>query len=281
MDDSEQLDERRSFAHVDYFPLLASQRVRNNPQPAVSPKPIDFTATSLSTDSVVAKTGEPSLKMAIWLYGDDRHQLIELVKPGTSGIEIRLMPVAELRDDASGNLRWQDAQWTSHFPLELYEDNQLRIPAGSDRGTWLSSWHTEREWMDAIHNTRYSNGVIGLTEEMLPPGQALSGVQHTGSPLLSRFEVRRRELVQADFHVFAADHWNFNVRNFNPGGNHGGFLRISTHSVWMMAGANVPRGEHIRTPYDSLNFASTLLHQLGRPAPMPDRVVDLHGNDLR
>ena len=27
--------------------------------------------------------------------------------------------------------------------------------------------------------------------------------------ILLRFERRRRELVQADFHIFGADHWNF------------------------------------------------------------------------
>lgn len=279
-DENGKLDERRSFLRVNYFPLLAAQRVRNNPQPRVSPKPIDFTATSLSVASVAAKYGEPSLSMAVWLYGDDHHQLLELVKPTTSGIEIRLMPVAELTEDPDRNLSWKDSNWATDFPLGLYEDGQLRIPAGSDRSTWLSSWHSEREWMDATHNTRYSNAVIGLTEEMLPPAQALAGAQRDALPSIARFEIRRRELVQADFHVFAADHWNFNVRNFNPGGNHGGFLRISTHSVWMMAGANLPHGKHIRTPYDSLNFASTLLHDLDRAAPMPDRVVHLDGSDL-
>ena len=87
-----------------------------------------------------------------------------------------------------------------------------------------------------------------------------------------RYERRRRELVQADFHIFAADGWNFNARNFNPGGNHGAFFRISTHSVWMMAGAGLPV-QSIEEPYDSLNFASTILSLLGKPVPMPERVV--------
>jgi hypothetical protein len=80
--------------------------------------------------------------------------------------------------------------------------------------------------------------------------------------------------VQADFHIFASDHWNFNVRFPNPGGNHGSFLRISTHSVWMMAGGGIPV-RNVEEPYDSLNFASTILSLLGRRPPMPDRVVPL------
>jgi len=39
------------------------------------------------------------------------------------------------------------------------------------------------------------------------------------------------------------NHWNFDVRGFNPGGNHGSFFRISTHSTLMFAG-----GERTGTP---------------------------------
>jgi hypothetical protein len=83
---------------------------------------------------------------------------------------------------------------------------------------------------------------------------------------------RRRELVQADFHVFASDYWNFNSRFPNPGGNHGSFFRISTHSVWMLAGAGIP-ARVVTEPYDSLNFASTILSLTGQKPPMTDRVV--------
>jgi hypothetical protein len=65
-----------------------------------------------------------------------------------------------------------------------------------------------------------------------------------------------------DLLVFANDHWNFNARNFNPGGNHGSFLRVSTHSVLMLAGT-VPQGLVIDEPYDSLSFAPTILSLLG------------------
>ena len=60
--------------------------------------------------------------------------------------------------------------------------------------------------------------------------------------------------------------WNFNVRNPNPGGNHGSFFRISTHSVFMLAGSDVPAGLRVEQPYDSLNFVPTLQALLGRPA---------------
>jgi hypothetical protein len=140
-----------------------------------------------------------------------------------------------------------------------------------DRADWLSAWHTEREWMHAVHRCEYSNAVIGITEELSPVAANVQGPQGV-NPILLRFERRRRELVQADFHVFASDHWNFNSRSPNPGGNHGGFFRISTHSVWMLSGAGIP-AKLVIEPYDSLNFASTVLSLTGQRPPMPDRVV--------
>ena len=76
------------------------------------------------------------------------------------------------------------------------------------------------------------------------------------------FARRKRELVEADMLIVANDHWNFDVRGFNPGGNHGSFFRMSTHSVFMLAGGpktNLPQGVNVDAPYDSLSFVPTLL----------------------
>jgi hypothetical protein len=78
--------------------------------------------------------------------------------------------------------------------------------------------------------------------------------------LSSRRNSCRREAI----HWSLGRHWNFNVRGFNPGGNHGSFLRISTHSVLMAAGSGVPAGLEIDRPYDSLSLVPTLLSLLGR-----------------
>jgi hypothetical protein len=267
------LDERASFRHVDYFSLFSQQVVRNNPQQGVSPRPIDFVAMALPAEQAAAHANELKISQGIWLYADEEHQLVELVAREGEQTRIRLIPVARLQAGDNGELSWQAKKWEANFPMHLYEDENLNVPQQENRAEWLSQWHTEQEWFQAIHQCRYSNGVIGITEELLPPSAALPKMDE-GSPL-GQLELRRRQLVQPDFQVFAADHWNFNVRNFNPGGNHGSFLRISTHSVWMMAGAGIPQGRHVQEPYDSLNFASTLLHLVGRPVPMPDRVVQV------
>jgi hypothetical protein len=255
MDAAGHLDDEQSFRHVDYFSVLAAQRVHNNPQAAVSPRPIDFTAMTLANGDY-------------WLYADDDKQLI--IHVSQDG-RISVQPVRNLKDE-DGNLQYQKLPWCAGLPLHIFEDPALHLPPGADRASWLSEPHTEREWMDAIHKTEYSNGLISITEFFSPVGANVPGPPGV-SPILLRYERRRRELVQPDFEIFAADHWNFNVRNFNPGGNHGSFLRISTHSVWMMEGRGVPVHQVIEEPYDTLNFASTILSLAGRAPPMPDRVV--------
>jgi hypothetical protein len=262
------LDEARSFRFIDYFSLLRAQRARNNPQPALPSQPVDFTAARLP-DNACANEGA-ACRHAYWLYSNQQSQLVILTD---SQERIALRPVQNLTQDAGGKIQWVQQNWKPDLPLRLFEDAELHLPDAADRGRWLSDWHTEREWLEAIHSCRYSDGVIGIVEDLSPVGDNVPGPAGI-DPVLLRYERRRRELVQADFHVFAADHWNFNVRNFNPGGNHGAFFRISTHSVWAMAGAGVPI-RRIEEPYDSLNFAPTLLSLIGKTPRMADRIVPL------
>jgi hypothetical protein len=156
--------------------------------------------------------------------------------------------------------------------LQIFEDPQLQLPAaaqGQSREAWLSGWHTDLEWFEALHKTRYSNGLIGLHEQL---ARHLVGrlVDEPGisadERLLRRLLRRQRENIEADMLVVASDHWNFDVRGFNPGGNHGSFFRISTHSTLMLAGGDktgVPRGAVIEEPYDSLSFVPTVLALTG------------------
>ena len=239
------LDEERSFRFVDYPELFCDQRASNRPQPQLSDKPVDFVAMRIQDPA----PGEH----AYWLYRDEGSQL-------------------EILTDASGRIAVKPLQseWRSGLPLALFEDPELRIPAGQSREQWLTGWHTEEQWFAAIYRTRYSNGVIGVIEEMSPVEDNVPGRNGISSVLL-RYERRRRELVQADLHVFAADHWNFNGRFPNPGGNHGSFLRISTHSVWMMAGAGVGVGRRVEEPVDSLQFARQIVYLMHRQREVIDR----------
>ncbi len=238
------LDDEKSFVHLNYFDLFAAQTVQNNPQHFDS-NPVDF---------AVLRIPSPAASQVFWLTKDQAHQL--LILKNAQGL-ICLKPVQHLHQNSNGQIEWQGRPWHAGLPLALFEDPALRLPSGADRAAWLSAWHTEREWFDAISQCRYSNGVIGVTEQLSPVADNVPGRPGL-NPVLLRYERRRRELVQPDLEVFANDHWNFNVRNVNPGGNHGSFLRISTHSVWMMSGPGIPAAK-IQEPHDSLDFAPCLM----------------------
>jgi len=247
------LDMDQSFRHVDYFTGLANLSVRNNVQKAVAPRPVDFIAVAVNH--------------GIWLQRDaDRQALIE-TRPNQAGrLDLRYLPVARLSQGGSGELQYDQIAWKAGLPLEIFEDPMLDVPG--DRAAWLGEWHDEREWLGAVHGTKYSNGIISIVEEML-----------TGPPIPGLLPIldRERQLRRADMIVFANDHWNFNVRGFNPGGNHGSFLRVSTHSVLMFAGGvdtGLPRGIRVAQPYDSLSLVPTILSLMGRAeSDLPGPVI--------
>jgi hypothetical protein len=135
--------------------------------------------------------------------------------------------------------------------------------------------------LQALHKTHYSNGLVGLNEELARHDiESLSTTDPKLSEderLMREYARRKRELVEPDLLVVAQDHWNFDVRGFNPGGNHGSFFRISTHSTFMVAGGartGVPRALVIEAPYDSLSFVPTVLALTGNlrddSSPVPE-----------
>jgi hypothetical protein len=243
-----------SFRTVNYFELLSSVRVRNNVQKQVGAAPVDFIAMRVPPEIAP----EAGVTGAVWLYSDDAHQALVLSR----GSDIRYLPIRSLRQHPSGKFTFSSADWGDGFPLKLFEDPSLEC--AGDRNVWLSAWHSETDWLTAVHNTKYSNGVIGITE----------AIADTSPAKASDFHAFTRRMANADFIVFANDHWNFNVRGFNPGGNHGSFFRISTHSALMLAGAGIPKGFEIQTPYDSLSFVPTVLRLLDQPLQgLPGRPI--------
>ena len=214
----------RCFERVNYFDLLTRARVRNNVQDEVSAEPVDF---------IAVRTEE-----GILLSGSSGHQAVIETKSQGNELLLRYRPL--------------QGEWSAGLPLRYFEDPNLKVEG--NRGAWLSGWHSEREWFQAVHDARYSNGIIGLAEHFRP-------IEIDAD----NFSKRVRRMAEADILVLANDHWNFNVRSFNPGGNHGSFFRISTHSVLMFCGAGIKAGTEVTTPYDSLSFVPTLRRLLGLP----------------
>jgi len=272
------LDTDKSFVHIDYFSLLHDLTVRNNVQAGVSSHPVDLIAIRISSELVKPLINEDNIGPdVVWVSaGRDEQALILAREEATGQLSFRYVPIRNLRQDAAGRLHFETSSWHAGLPLQIMEDAQLNLPpAEQSQGregheAWLSQWHTDLEWLRALHRTRYSNGLIGLHEQLDRHTVARLAVDEPGissdERLLRRLLRRQRHNIEADMLVVANDHWNFDVRGFNPGGNHGSFFRISTHSTFMLAGGDktkIPRAAVVEEPYDSLSFVPTVLALTG------------------
>ncbi|MBV8855334.1 MAG: alkaline phosphatase family protein [Acidobacteria bacterium] len=276
------LDMEKSFRRVNYFSLLGDISVRNNVQPGVENRPVDFVAVRVPEESLRgALQPDERPDQAVWLYGDPDRQALILAREEGSQLKLRYLPVSNLRQSPDGRVTFERAGWRARLPLKLWEDARLAPPAGEDRSRWLSGWHTDVEWLRATHLTNYSNAVVGLHEQLarhVVEGTDVDAPNLSADErLIRRYRLRQRVLVETDLLILANDHWNFDVRGFNPGGNHGSFFRVSTHSTFMLAGGDsthIPRGLAVEEPYDSLTLAPTLLALTGqlaegeRPVPV-------------
>lgn len=274
------LDLEKSLVRIDYFSLLHGVAVRNNVQRGITNRPVDLIATRLSRELVLPLIEDRDIdEDVIWVTAGANRQALLLSRRNEQGeLSLKYLPISNLRQDVSGRLQFKHISWQAGLPLQIFEDPKLAVPI-ADRTAWLSAWHTDAEWLEALHRTHYSNGLVGLHEEISRHyNEKLSS--HAGQSeqerLMSDFARRKREVVEPDLLIVANDHWNFDVRGFNPGGNHGSFFRISTHSVFMLAGGsrtNLPQALDVTAPYDSLSFVPTLLAITGNlrddnsPAP--------------
>lgn len=285
------LDEAATFRRLNVLRLLKEHRVRNNVQPLVSPYPVDFIALRIPYEEIRPAVQGTSLDTGydvVWLYGGEERQALIVAKPSPADPQqwlLRYVPIARLRQSADGTITFERREWQSGFPLALWEDEGLDI--AGDRRAWLEAFHTEREWIEAVHRTRYAIAIVGLyellgkpwrtflTEAYLERWRAVEGIAWGNgrtdqdapeSTLLLRFFERRRRNVEPDMLVHASLYWNFNIRDFNPGGNHGGFHRMSSQATWMMWGGRhtgLKRGYVVTRPYESLSLLPTLLELIG------------------
>jgi hypothetical protein len=264
------LDMKDSFLRVNYFDLLHSIAVRNNVQPGVSNRPVDLIALRLES-SQLADLDEPGLLPdAIWVQAAEGKQALILARQDEQGqLSLRYLPIRNLRQNEEGRITFERTGWEDDLPLRMFHDAAFAIPFES-RELWLNQWHTDVEWLRAVHLTHYSNGIIGLYEELAqhPIARWLEDIKLSSDQrLLHRFIKRQRSLIETDMLIVANNHWNFDVRGFNPGGNHGSFFRVSTHSTLMLAGGSqthIPQGQNIQEPYDSLSFVPTMLALTGK-----------------
>lgn len=278
----------RTFVQIDYFSMLQQVSVRNNVQRGITNRPVDLIATRLSSALVSPLIEDRDIdKDVVWVIAGPNRQALLLSRRDAQGrLNLRYLPIANLRQDDTGKLQFQVISWQAGLPLQIFEDPNLILPV-TDRTAWLAAWHTDEEWLEALHKTHYSNGLVGLHEELARhPVEKLSDDPKLTEDerTMREFARRKRELVEADMLIVAQDHWNFDVRGFNPGGNHGSFFRISTHSVFMLAGGpktRLPQAVNIDTPYDSLSFVPTLLAISGNLRDDSNPVPELRERGFR
>ncbi|MDT4896542.1 MAG: Type phosphodiesterase / nucleotide pyrophosphatase [Acidobacteriota bacterium] len=267
------LDMQKSFLRVNYFALLHDVSMRNNVQPEVDSHPVDFVAVRLPREAVSSLL-EADLRPTgdcLWIYGGQKSQALILSREDEAGrLSLRYLPITNLTQDETGAIRFERTEWREGLPLKIWEDAQLNVAEGA-RALWLNEWHTDLEWLRASHKTAYSNAIVGLHEQLARHRNEAFQTDVPGltedERLLRRFRRKQREMVEADLLVMANNHWNFDVRGFNPGGNHGSFFRISTHSTLMLAGGErtgIPQAALIEEPYDSLSFMPTVMALTGQ-----------------
>ncbi len=281
-----ELDWERSFTRMNYFDALEAIQVKNVVQPELGRRPVDFVAMRIPNSDLRSAwlqfhPGEllPS-GGAVWLRAGEQRQALILARWNARGQrELRYVPVKALHQQPDEAVQFELGDYEPGLPLHIAED-----PAFHQTVAWLSEWHTEREWLNAVHETRYSNGIVSLAAQLLedapdaaPTAPGFAPDSAASQDLLDRFLERKTRLRRTDLLVIANDHWNFNVRGFNPGGNHGSFLRPSTRGVLMMAGGEdtpLAHGVTVETPYDLLSVLPTVLNLMGRPEPdLPGEII--------
>lgn len=259
-----------SFLTIDYPELLASQKVRNNVQPGISPQPVDFMAHRIPYAEISGSLKAAGLDIAqdvVWLYGDRQHQaflLLELSPDGTR--RLRYVPVRNVHSPKAGQVAFEVANFEEGFPLHLWEDSSFVV--NGSRLQFLENFHTEAEWRQALASTRYALSVTGLYALLERPDRYYETfkTQSEDDRLVERFYNRSRNHTEPDLHILASDGWNFDVKGFNPGGNHGSLFQKSLRSTLMFWGGdhiNIARGKAVDEPYDTLSFLPTLFEAAG------------------
>src|SRR4030095_1105587 len=123
---------------MSYLPALAKIAVRNHVQADVGPRPVDFTAMRVLLEG----------QEAVWLYRDEEHQALI---PSGDGM-VHYQPIARLTAREDGALSFDRLEWAPGFPLEIFEDPQLAIPA-TERREWLGARASERGWVGGVDNS--------------------------------------------------------------------------------------------------------------------------------
>lgn len=277
-----ELDERASFVTVNYFEQFSSIRVRNSTRAELGAAPVSWLVAELDarataaalTRAGIARSGAEDWTRAFLVFGASDRQLLMLYRTRQDSVlDVTLVPIANIATVApdGSTCAFDPGSWRAGLPFGLFEDPKLET-GGVERSEWLSAPHTVNEWRDAAHLTEEGLAVAGLTEVYATAylqtfDEATARASDPDTRLLLRFERRRRDAVAPDLFLHASPHWNFDLKDFNAGGNHGGFAHESMHGVlWLRGGVRtrlIAGPAVIERTCDGLDVAPTLLEAGG------------------
>ncbi|MGH9899433.1 MAG: alkaline phosphatase family protein, partial [Pyrinomonadaceae bacterium] len=116
LDSNNNLDTEKSFKRIDYPALLKSIALRNNVQPEVGNRPVDFLALRVPRESLIHRLADHELPTtdAILLYGGNDKQALVLIRnentDAGTGIEIKYLPISNFREDELGNASFKQIE---------------------------------------------------------------------------------------------------------------------------------------------------------------------------
>ncbi len=303
---------------MDYIEVLSGW-TEPNPPLSHEPNPVDLMVRSLPVEPVQAALVERGwlnsdieLKQVIWIVSTAPRNLRRggqaLLLEAADG-RLRYLPVEGLQETSEGRFTFEPANELD--PLGLLYDE------GFDNGGvpgfwWLREFHEGREWIRAVHNTRYAIAplvfadIAGFHAEPFMDNAefqaALAGFpseqdkQRYLRGLRWKYRSQRPDLL-----LWSSYLWNFSSKSQTSGGSHGGLPGAVSRTSFLLWGGRVfhlPVGATIEEPVTTLDIAPTLMRLVGlldsdnrvvrqpgavreRPfLPLPGRVLIGPGSDV-
>jgi hypothetical protein len=268
---------------MDYVEVLSSW-AEPNPPLSREPNPIDLLVRSLPAEAVRAALvergwlePEVELEQVIWIVSTAQHNLRrggQALLLEAADRRLRYLPVRNLEESADGRIRFE--RGNDLDPLGLLYDAGFDAD-GVPAFWWLDEFHDRREWLRAVHNTRYSSAPLvfadigGFYAEAFmdnPEFQAaLAGFPSEGDKqrylrgLRWKYRSQRPDLL-----LWSSYLWNFSSKSQTSGGSHGGLTgQVARTSFLLWGGRNfhLPAGTALEEPATTLDVAPTLLRLVG------------------
>ncbi len=270
---------------MDYFQVLSDFEVANPPTPD-NRNPFDLIVHAIAPETIQAAlvdkklvSSDELLQDVVWVRStvkdDPRKGGEGLIMRRGDGL-VKYVPVERLSQDAVGHFSFVSAM--ERDPLALLSDPTFLAVAGEDPSSWLAQWHTAKDWLDAIHETRYTTALLVFLDLagqnyrafIERPEFQRDLVGFSSEAMKQRYLrglERKYSNFRGDFWVWSSNHFNFSSKGPEPAGSHGGLgWRVARTSFFLWGGeqTGVRRAAMLEEPATTLDVAPTILCLAGR-----------------